>query len=245
MKWLAVILLALKVLGFAPAPPAGIEFDATSGDFAGPNEQSVTFSHTLGSGSNRYLIVFSGMADNGIITNGVTSVTYDSVNLTNIAGASFINSNYDSLGTWWMDETDLTGIGAGAHNIVVTTTDTPDPSESDIIGMAVSMSGCEQGAPEVDEEFFQTSGGNGTIEDDVITATDGAWVLSAAVNGNAGDTGEADYGETLRQVFGASDEASYVCGTKVVPTTTTETTGYTFDSVHGRIGIVSVSVAPI
>ena len=93
-----------------------ITLDATS---SGQNDLSntLTFSHTIGTGNKRYLVVGVGREDGS--TSPVTGITYDGVAMTLIRSEVTDTTGTRGLGSmFYMDETDLPS--AGAYDIVVT-----------------------------------------------------------------------------------------------------------------------------
>ncbi len=113
-----------------------VAFDATSSDTASVSPKTV--SHTLGSGSNRLLVVAIEMLTAGV----PSSVTYGGTAMTAISGCAN-NDGTTGVVMYYMPETTLASIGgAGAHNIVVTFGTSPIA----VIG-AISYSNVNQTTP--------------------------------------------------------------------------------------------------
>lgn len=88
-----------------------VTIDATSSS-TGAAGTTLTYAHTVGSGSNRELIVFIGLDDAGAAF--PSGVTFDGVAMTNLGGAGGVN-NPLVADAWY-----LLAPNVGAHNIVIT-----------------------------------------------------------------------------------------------------------------------------
>jgi len=180
--WGAICVLFL--LGAAGASFADIALDAVStGENATTGVSSITFSHTIGGGSNRMLIVAAGREGNDTNPNvTISSVTYNSVAMTLVSGTSA------QVGTTFTANTSLYYMlgsalpPAGTYNVVITLTG----NAGDILGIAVSLTGVAQQAPEA--SAANTSSTGTPITTNITTLTNGAWLVDAVMSG-AGDDG--------------------------------------------------------
>ena len=145
--------------------------NASSGAGSGT---SLTFSHTIGSGTNRMLVVgVTAEASAGI---SITSVTYNGQPLTPIASAVADVSTTGIADLRYLPETNLPS--AGTYNVVVTASG----SCGDFMAGAISLEGVAQQAPEASNT--NTNVGPDYISTSITTLTDGAWVVDVVENGN-------------------------------------------------------------
>ena len=152
---------------------ADIAFDASSSAGGGSNTTTLAWSHTVGSGSNRILVVGYTGRDNDDVTDlDVSSVTLGSDNFTYVSNSG-VNCGSSALKVrtelWY-----LLDPASGTDTITITTTDTVDF----IVGGAVSLENVKQQAAEaVTTNTYQNTGDPSTISTNITTVTDGAWVI--------------------------------------------------------------------
>lgn len=122
---------------------------------------SYSFSHTVGSGSDRLLLVWVG---NGSTADTVSAVSYNGVSMTlSKKQARSDNALYGYV--WYLVNPD-----SGAHNVTIT----HSSAETFANSGAASFTGCYQGAPEA------TTGGNPTATSLTLTVTttsDNCWLF--------------------------------------------------------------------
>jgi hypothetical protein len=201
-----------------------IAFDAVSSDNS--TTSPLTFSHTIGGGSNRLLVVGIGVEGPSVGSTHVTAVTYDGVSLTqainNTVGTGF-EANAE---LWYMLESDLPS--AGTYTISITV-----PSGDAFQGGAISVSDAAQQAPEATASSDDGESGDDWIETQITTITDDAWIFDAVASGN-GVSYTPNSGQTERyDVLGSS--SSVAGGTLAVPTAGVQTVNWTTDSSSNRI----------
>ncbi len=162
------------------ASGAPIIFDANSSASATTAGTTISWSHTVGTGSNRILLVaFSGRDGNP--TDGdpvdlvVSSVTYGSANLSLVSGSEqgFAQNGIAVRTELWY----LLNPASGTDTITITCTGTNNFR----VGGAVSLENVKQQAAEAvaTNTKFQSSGENMSISTNITTQTDGAWVIDA------------------------------------------------------------------
>jgi hypothetical protein len=205
-----------------------ISFDAVSSATSGSSPLS--WAHTVGSGTNRLLVVPIGVEEDS--ANGdVTSVTYNSVALTK-AVENFVE-NFQNTEIWY-----LLNPPEGSANVEVTTNGTP----GDINAGAISVFGAAQSAPEATASQDDAGADWTTIQTNITTLTDGAWVFDVVGSGQP-RTFTADAGQTERfDETGGSDGAAG--STEEVPTAGAATLGWTVDGTSNRLSHVLAAFAP-
>jgi hypothetical protein len=159
--------------GGGTPPGSNIVYDNVSSAQA-TNTSGLTWSHTVGSGSNRYLIVGVSYWASAF---PVSSITYNGTNLTYLGGT---NNNVDGAELWG-----LANPASGTHNIVVTMS----AGGMEIGAGATSWTNVNQTTPTGTVVTAQSTSGNasltinGTTGDlivDVLAHEDGN---TAVVNG--------------------------------------------------------------
>lgn len=208
--------------------PCTITFDAASSATSGTSPLS--WSHTVGSGNNRLLVVSIGIEGDSTVGN-ITGVTYNSVALTK-AVENFVG-DYQNTEIWY-----LLNPPAGSANVAVTTNGDP----GDINGGAISVFGAAQSGPEATSSQDDAVAGWTTIQTNITTLTDGAWVFDVIGSGEP-RTFTPDAGQTERfDQTGGSDGAAG--STEEVSTAGTATLGWTVDGTSNRISHVLAAFAP-
>lgn len=138
----------------------GIGFDAASS--ATGNTNSLSWSHTVGVGSNRILIV--GVSIMNSATQTVTGVTYAGTALTPVG---FQNNGTNCRVEIWR----LVAPATGPNNIVVTLS-----ASARFVAGAVSFSNVDQTNP-IDAATFAPPGNSNAPSVIVTTVTDNSWVI--------------------------------------------------------------------
>lgn len=179
-------------------------FDASSSGNTGANTAaSLTFSHVLGGGSNRFVLVGVHIANRVAVT--VSSVTYNGVGMTALPSGSAESAGGWFTAFYYIKEANLPA--AGTYNIVIT----PSANKR-MVGTALSYADVEQttttGTP-------VTNNGSGTS----ATAT-----VSLGADDVAADVVSA------KGVAGNTQTLSTSLGQKVTNATTS---GTNTNNVHG------------
>jgi hypothetical protein len=126
----------------------------------------------------------------------------------------------------------------GSANVEVTTNGDP----GDINGGAISVFGADQSGPEATNSKDDGVAGWTTIQTNITTLTDGAWVFDVVGSGEP-RTFTADAGQTERfDQTGGSDGAAG--STEQVSTAGTATLGWTVDGTSNRLSHVLAAFAP-
>ena len=165
-----LVLAGVLVAMCAGARATTIQFDSNS-SAAGTS----SWSHTVGSGSDRILVV--GFAAEGSDT-AISSITYGGVGLTEAAGTlGFIDpgGNMQTTVLYY-----LLDPNSGTANIVITLS---GGGFGSAIGGGISLENVKQQAPEDANHHAITSPDPTTISTSVTTVTDGAWVVDVVGSG--------------------------------------------------------------
>lgn len=211
-------------------PAATITFDAaSSGSVAAAN--SCTWSHTVGSGVNRMLIV--GISAEGTSTPNVSGVTYGGVPLLHVAGGRAFTS-VDAVDMFY-----LISPTVGSGNVVVSFTGNVGAACG-----AVSLFGVSPDAPEANNSNALTSATS--IATSITTKTAGAWLLDVVNTGDGLGSFSSSPG-TKRWDLRASN-ASGICSgggaTAVVPSVGLITDTWTYGGSAGRMAQTVAAFAP-
>jgi prepilin-type N-terminal cleavage/methylation domain-containing protein len=204
-----------------------ITFDNVSSTTSTSNP--MTFSHTIGGGPNRLLLVgISAECNEGI---SVTSVTYNGQSLTKAASVQADTGTVGTADLWYLPEAGLPA--AGTYNVEITTSGYTSKS----VG-AISMEGVAQQAPEASNT--NTNVGPDYISTSITTLTDGAWVVDVVENGNP-NSFTPDGGQTERydQTASSSDGAA---STKEMATAGATSMGWSANA--NRLAHVVAAFAP-
>lgn len=157
-----------------------IAFDAASS--GGTSSTSpVTWSHTVGAGSNTLLLV--GVAVNSVTQSTATAVSFNGVAMTKMT--SLQGSNV-ALSTNEVSIWALAAPAAGAHTVSVTTTLGTLP---DLAGGSISYTGAAQTVtPDATGSTTNSSTTQGSQSFNVVTVTDNDWVVAIGNYVNNGAT---------------------------------------------------------
>ena len=167
---------------------------------------SLTFSHTIGGGSNRILVVGVSIETcNPYET--VSSITYGGKTLTYLNSAQVTSSNAcrGRVELYYLLEADMPG--AGPFNVVVTATGWCDA----LAAGATSLRGVAQQAPEVSNT--NANDAQTSISTNITTLTDGAWLVDAVHSSNPG-TFTANSGQNVR--YDQASSTSEVAGSTLL-----------------------------
>ena len=145
-----------------------IEFDALGGPTSATST-GLTWSHTVGSGLNRLLIVVTSVSGVGV---DITGVTYNSVAMT----MALDTGNNPSYRIWYLANPD-----SGAHDVAASSNG--DGSET-IRGASTSYAGINQSEP------VETAGATGAVGGspltiNITTVRDGCWLVSGGKTDDA------------------------------------------------------------
>jgi hypothetical protein len=217
------------VTSFATTNTIQIVFDAVSG--GKNNDVTFSWSHLLGGGDDRVVVVGVGIEEGGVV---ISSVTFDDEPMTLAPGSTQVESN-NITAIFYILDTDLP-TEAGTYTVEVTT------DTGDSIGAgAVSLENVKQEPPEA--VTGTTVGSNVSyISQGITTVTNGAWIIDVAGTG-ATDLLTPDSPQVIRYWYEPSSSA--VAGsTRVVPTAGMVVNGWT-TSGDRRMCLSMAAFAPV
>jgi hypothetical protein len=149
-----------------------IEFDATSSFSSSVWSNTLSWSHTIGSGNNRVLVIAAASGDNLAMSQVINSVTYNGVNMTKVP-ASSKSRGYIKADLYYMLEANLPS-SPGTYTVSITYNGTV----SSRVGGAVSLRNVKQQVPEA---VVTNSLASATaISTNINTLSNGAWIVDAA-----------------------------------------------------------------
>ena len=226
-----LVLAGVLVATCASARATAIVFDANSslGLTADP-----TWSHTIGAGSDRILIV-------GVIYEGgdptITSIKYGDANLTLAISGSISSGGTKQTASLYY----LLNPATGTANIAI---DHLSGTTNSSAG-GISLANVAQQAPEVTVFDSETSASPLTISTDITTLTDGAWVVDVVGNGgNTNDHTTAVVGMVERWDEKASSSGG-AGSTREVATAGTITNTWDLDLQGNRLTHALAAFAPV
>ena len=227
--------LAHVVAVFAPANPPStddIAFDGAS-DQSSSTSNSLTFSHNVGTNSDRLLVVGAQGEDSSSSDCDATGVTYNGDPLIKIDDALAGTSTLQCVSLWYILAPDT-----GDHDIIITWAG----NVSHRNGGGISVYNVKQQAPEASNANSENSGND--ITTSVTTLTNGAWLFDAVGAGDDdGDDFEATQtGQQIRYTTDTSS-SSAAGSTKLVPTTGSSSMGWEHDHPD-RLAHVVAAFAP-
>jgi pectate lyase len=230
----ALAAVATIALVCAPAAKAAIAFDAASrAATASTGQTSLTWSHTVGAGTDRMLVVGVAVEDAAAADAAVNGVTFNGSALTAVPNSLISGGGSGIIQTQLFYQLNP---ASGAHNVVVTFHGPVDGTSS----TAVSLSGVAQGAPERVATKVDTSGAD-SISTAITTATAGAWVVDVVGSGNSGSF-TASSGQTERTDIAASGMTG-ATSTKPMATAGATTLGWAHSGAN-RLAHSLASFAP-
>ncbi len=173
-------MVCLVVFLSAAQGMSAITFDAASSGTAGA-VSSIAWSHTVGSGSSRMLVVAVATESNPTDRNA-TSVSFGLQSLTKVPGSravQYSSSTHNATELWYLQDPTV-----GTASITITL----DGALSNGAECgAVSLFGVKQAAPEA-VAIANAAGSGGTYSLAITTLTAGAWLVDVVNNGTGGSS---------------------------------------------------------
>jgi pectate lyase len=165
-----------------PHADAAITFDAAArAATTSTGKTSLAWTHTIGSGTNRILMIGVSVANSNKTVPAVTSVVCNGVAATAVANSEVHGGGTGIIETELFFVLDGNLPSSGSFPVTVT-------FQSGVTGAAagsVSLFGVNQSAPEAVATNVDTSGAD-TISTAITTHTAGAWVLDVVGSGTSG-----------------------------------------------------------
>ena len=232
--WLAA-LRALSTLWLFTAMNAMalITFDAATST-TGISVTSLSWSHTVGSSTNRMLVV--GVTYETSATTTVSSVTYGGVTMTRVTNSRVEQGTaaYNGSELWY-----LAAPASGPGLVRVTYAS----SVASAIAGAVSLAGVTQSGPEAVATNLSSSGT--AITCNISTLTDGAWVLDVVNHGKDSSVLSVTSGYSQTKQWGTNTGAhSAAGGTHMVAAHGSVTHSWTTTGTTSREAMSMAAFAP-
>jgi pectate lyase len=211
---------------------AAIGFDSTA-TRAVTNAASTSWSHTVGTGADRVLIVGLALEDTGTTSLAINSITYAGVAMTPVANsiATAGSSTLDRAQLYY-----LLNPASGANTISITF----GGAVNGVSAGSVSLTGVAQSAPTAAAIKTATSGT--TISANIAVATAGSWIIDVANSGAGNATLTPGSSQTKR--WGVGQTNSGGAGSTTAPAATgTSTVSWTASS-SSQLALSAAVFAP-
>jgi hypothetical protein len=237
LRPLAGLLFTAGLLAGAAPARAAVSFDAASrAASTTTGRTSLAWSHVVGGGADRVLVVGVAVEDATTADATVTAVTYNGVGLTAVPGSRVSGGGSGIIQTQLFYLLNAGLPAAGTYTVNVTFQGPVDG----ISAGAVSLAGVRQGAPEQVAIKVDTSGAD-SISTGITVATAGAWVVDVVGSGNSGSF-TASSGQTERNDLAASGMTG-AGSTKAVAAAGSTTLGWAHSGAN-RLAHSLASFAP-
>jgi hypothetical protein len=215
----------------AVSSSAAISFDNAATKVS-TNAASASWTHTVGSGSDRILIVGLATEDTSSSVLTVKAITCNGIAMTAVSNATA------TAGSSTLDKTQLFYLlnpTAGSNTVAVTFSG----AVNGVSAGSVSLSGVAQSAPAAAGINTATSGT--TISASVAVATAGSWLVDVANSGASNATLTPGSGQTKR--WGVGQTNSGGAGSTATPATGTASVSWTASS-SSQLALSVVVLAP-
>ena len=224
--------MAAGLLGLASSAEAAIAVDSTNGSTGGGS--FLSFSHTVGAGPNRLLVV-SVAVDASLPNSDVITMTYNGVSMTQaIEHWAPPSGAVTSTEIWYMLDSDLPL--PGSYTIAITTSG----NTSEIRAGSVSVFGAAQQGPEA-TAFADDDTAATAISQTISTLTNGAWIFDCvASDGTTTFTPDPGQNEFFDAGISHGAAGSYEEKTRAG----SENQGWTVDFSSSQMSYVLAAFAP-
>lgn len=220
------MLAGLLLLAAAPAARAAITFDAASrAATTTTGRTSLSWTHTIGGGADRVLVVGVAVEDASTADANVTSVTFNGVALTAVPNSKRSGGGTGIIQTQLFYLLNANLGAAGARTVTITMQGPVDG----IVGGATSLAGASQSAPQSVTTNVDTSGAD-SISTSITTTSANAWVVDVVGSGNSGSF-TAGSGQTERWDVAASGMTG-ASSTKAVATASATTMSWSHSGAN-------------
>jgi len=225
------------MLAASPSAQAAIGFDAASrAATTSTGRTSLSWSHTVGGGADRVLVVGVAVEDASTADANITAVTFRGVALTAVPNSKRSGGGTGIIQTqlFYLLHTGVGAAGAGTVNV------TMQGAVDGIAAGAVSLTGVSQAAPQSVATNVDTSGAD-SISTSISTATANSWIVDVVGSGNSGSFTAAS-GQVERWDIAASGLTG-ATSTKALTAAGSTTLGWTHNGAN-RLAHSLVSLAP-
>ena len=212
-----------------------VEFDSASSANA-QDSNTLSWSHTIGSGDNRILVVGTAGKDTGSADLEISSVRYNNVPMNLVEGSARAAGSDPHVKTelYYLLEESLPS--PGSYNVVITY----DGSVAEACGGAVSLKNVGQGPPE--DVATNAQSGSNSISTDIVALTNYAYVVDVVGSDTPGtlDTAAEDM---IRRWHQAATGSSAAMSTRAVAAAGTVTNSWSHTAV-GQLVQSAVTLPP-
>jgi pectate lyase len=234
---LTSLLLAGMALAAAPSATAAITFDAASrAATTSTGRTSLSWSHTIGGGTDRFLLVGVAVEDASTADANITGVTFGGTPLIAVPNSKRSGGGTGIIQTqlFYLVSANLGAAGTRSINV------TMQGAVDGIVGGAVSLAGVVQAAPQSVATNVDTSGAD-SISTSISSAAASSWVVDVVGSGNSGSF-TASSGQTERNDIAASGMTGAM-STKALTTAGSTTLGWAHNGAN-RLAHSLCSLAP-
>jgi hypothetical protein len=210
-----------------------IVFDACSSNSSGSASSTLSWSHTIGSGDNRTLIVSAVCEDSTPADQIMSSVRFNGINMTAVPGSIRSRSNSSSS----ILRTELYYMlnpPAGTYTVLITY----NGSVSYRVGGAISLRNVKQQIPEA---VIANSATSASISTNIDVPNTGAWIVDVVGHSNSGTFTSSTSTERWDRNSGNHTGAG---ATKAVVSAGSNTMSWTFSGSSGAIVHSLAAFAP-
>ncbi len=224
------------VLAVAPSA-AAITFDAASrAATTSTGRTSLSWSHTIGGGTDRVLVVGVAVEDASTTDANITAVTFNGIALTPVPNSKRSGGGTGIIQTQLFYLLSASLGAAGSRTITVTMQGAVDG----ISAGAVSLTGVSQAAPQSVTTNVDTSGAD-SISTSITSPAANSWVVDVVGSGNSGSF-TANSGQTERVDIAASGMTGAM-STKALTSAGATTLGWAHNGAN-RLAHSLASLAP-
>jgi parallel beta-helix repeat protein len=180
---LRCFLLVWTFVFFGTCGWAAIAFDAASSSSSAAAANTITWSHTIGGGTNRLLVVCIAREAPNLTKLGVSSITYNGVALTLVAGSVSDTGAATLNRAELYYALDASLPSTGAYPVIINFGGAA--AGGGIVVSAISLSGVKQQAAEA--VAINTTASTTTLTTNITTLTANAWVVDVVCNSGIGN----------------------------------------------------------
>jgi alkaline phosphatase len=205
-----------------------ITLNAASSKSSSTAGTTLSWSHTVGSGNNRVLVVSVVTEDSTASDQRISSVKFNGVNMTAVPGSTKFRTAYSGSSYSSTLRTDLYYMlnpPVGTYTVLITC----NGSVSYRAGGAVSLNNVKQQVPEA---IAASSATSASISTSIDVPNIGAWIVDVVGHSNSGSFTSSTTTERLDRNSGQHTIAG---GTKAVTTSGSNTITWTFSGSSGAI----------
>ncbi len=214
-----------------------IKFDAASEASGSGSDTTLSWSHAIGSGNKRILVVGIAGEDDSANDLAVSSVTYNDISMDLVAGSSqSVGSDPIKTELYYLLDSNLPA--AGTYMVEVTYSGNVNKR----CAGAISLEGAQQQPPEA--VVTNSNENTGTISTNITSLTDNAWIVDVVGSNSTGSfTADQGAGQTGR--FDTNSDSSTTAGsTRPAASAGPATVGWSYSATADRLVHSAAAFAP-